>query len=144
MPTDGLGGRFINALNPLEVEFVDFSFVLFVVVNFTSLVLMTGAVVVVVVVGVVVEATGVGEANVVVVVVAGVNGDEALSPSSNRNKVSRGTLHPQPFKSEYCVRRQWMSRPNSWGKNGRRKFSGVLKYAIFLTFFVFGLNIKKK
>ena len=137
MPTDGLGGRFINALNPLE--FVDFSFALFVVVNFTSLVLMTLAVVVVVVVvvaGVVFVATDVGEAGVVVVVVvAGVNGDEALSPSSNRNKVSRGTLHPQPFRSEYCVRRQWTSRPNSWGKNGRRKFSGVLRYAIILTFF---------
>ena len=51
-----------------------------------------------------------------IVVVSGGGGvDGAFSPSSNLSKVSRGTLHPHPFRSEYCVRRQFMSRPCSSG-----------------------------
>jgi hypothetical protein len=64
------------------------------------------------------------DAVVVVAVVDGV--DEAFSPSSNLSKVSRGTLHPHPFKSEYCVRRQFMSRPCSSAINGLRRISGLL------------------
>ena len=46
------------------------------------------------------------------VVVVGGGGDVVgLSTSKSLSKVSRGTLHPHPFRSEKLVKRHELSRP---------------------------------
>lgn len=46
-----------------------------------------------------------------------------LSTSKSLSKVSRGTLHPHPFRSEKLVKRHELSRPCSSGLNGLRSSS---------------------
>ena len=131
MPIDGCAGWFVkfSVFRPLEGLFVVFTFKLI------SFVEMGFAVVVVTVAAADDDVGNVVVAVVVVVadVVANNWFDEAFSPSSNFSKVSRGTLHPHPFKSEYWVKRQVMSRPYSSALNGLRKESGLTLFwnAIF-------------
>lgn len=103
MPKVGCGGwvvRFI-VFNPFEGLI---GLVMLMLTSFVETVLLALVIVIVVVnevfngeVVVVIVDVGVG---VVAVGGGGGDGDEAFSPSSNLNKVSRGTLHPQPLRSE--------------------------------------------
>lgn len=57
------------------------------------------------------------------VVVGVVVVDWFLSPVKRLSRISWGTLHPHPLRSEYLVKRQLASSPFSSGLNGKRKLS---------------------